>query len=216
MKLNKENVLIVDDNYDMLELLQRNLKALNYHTYKASSVVEAISVLEESAIDLLITDLQMPGMNGLDGMRLLRQNFLHTRVVVVSASVAPDAVREARARGADGFLPKCASSTDIWDAITLALAGLALLVLLGCTAWARLSRPCASAPPSCGPTKNAACDQVDCVRYLMAPDTRLLPLTSNTSPGRKHCASACRSVGIPIWAWGRGRDRWRASSVPSE
>ena len=38
-----------------------------------------------------------------------------------------------------------------------------------------------------------------------APDTRLLPLTSNTSPGRKHCANACRSVGIPICAAGRGR-----------
>ncbi len=46
MKLKKENILIVDDNYDMLEVLHRNLKALNFHTYKASSVVEAIDILK--------------------------------------------------------------------------------------------------------------------------------------------------------------------------
>ena len=45
MKLRKENVLIVDDNYDMLELLRRNLNLLNFHAYKASSVSEAITVL---------------------------------------------------------------------------------------------------------------------------------------------------------------------------
>ena len=66
MKLKKENVLIVDDNFDMLELLRRHLHALDYHAYKASSVTEAISVLEETTIDLLITDLQMPGMNGIE------------------------------------------------------------------------------------------------------------------------------------------------------
>jgi two-component system response regulator HydG len=64
--MKKENILIVDDNYDMLELLSRNLKAMNYHTYKASSVNEAFNVLKYSKIDLLITDLQMPGKNGLE------------------------------------------------------------------------------------------------------------------------------------------------------
>lgn len=53
MKLKKENILIVDDNYDMLELLQRHLKSFNFHTYKASSVVEAIEVLKTTSIDLL-------------------------------------------------------------------------------------------------------------------------------------------------------------------
>jgi DNA-binding NarL/FixJ family response regulator len=43
--------------------------------------------------------------------------------VLVSASVAPDAVHEARMRGADGFLPKSASGEDILEAITCALSG---------------------------------------------------------------------------------------------
>ena len=48
MPLKKENILIVDDNYDMIEVLQRNLTAQNFHTYKATSVVEAMNILKFS------------------------------------------------------------------------------------------------------------------------------------------------------------------------
>ena len=48
MRLRKENILVVDDDFDMLELLQRNLSLLHYHTYKASSVTEAIEILKVS------------------------------------------------------------------------------------------------------------------------------------------------------------------------
>ncbi|WP_308131730.1 response regulator, partial [uncultured Flavobacterium sp.] len=72
--LKKENILIVDDNYDMLELLQRNLKAQNFHTYKASSVMEAIDILKVVAIDLLITDLQMPGLNGIELIKFAEEH----------------------------------------------------------------------------------------------------------------------------------------------
>jgi len=75
MKLKKENILIVDDNYDMLELLHRNLKAQNFHTYKASSVMEAIEILKFSTIDLLITDLQMPGINGIELIKYVQEHF---------------------------------------------------------------------------------------------------------------------------------------------
>ena len=97
MNLNKENVLIVDDNYDMLELLQRNLKALNYHTYKASSVVEAINVLEESTIDLLVTDLQMPGMNGIELLKYAEEHYPTLPKLVItgfpSVTSALDAIK---------------------------------------------------------------------------------------------------------------------------
>lgn len=63
MTFKKENILIVDDNNDMLDLIQRQLKSLNYRTYKASSVNEAIEVLKNSDIDLLISDLNMPNVN---------------------------------------------------------------------------------------------------------------------------------------------------------
>lgn len=58
MKPYKESILIVDDSYDLLEVLQRQLQANGYHTYQASNVVDAIDVLKGSHVDLLITDMQ--------------------------------------------------------------------------------------------------------------------------------------------------------------
>ncbi|MNK98398.1 Response regulator SaeR [compost metagenome] len=63
MTFKKENILVVDDNNDMLDLIQRQLKSFNYRTYKASSVNEAIDVLKNSDIDLLLSDLNMPNIN---------------------------------------------------------------------------------------------------------------------------------------------------------
>ena len=89
---------------------------------EAGSVAEACA-LQLSEADLILLDIQLPTMSGLDGLHLLRRACPQARIVLVSASVAPDAVHEARVRGADGFLPKSASADDILQAISLALAG---------------------------------------------------------------------------------------------
>lgn len=89
---------------------------------EAGSVAQACA-LELSEADLILLDIQLPAMSGLDGLHLLRRACPQARIVLVSASVAPDAVHEARVRGADGFLPKSASAYDILQAISLALAG---------------------------------------------------------------------------------------------
>lgn len=68
--------------------------------FEAGTVAEACALRPET-VDLVLLDIQMPGMSGLDGLRLLRQAFPRARIVLVSASVAPDAVYEARTRGAD-------------------------------------------------------------------------------------------------------------------
>ena len=79
--------------------------------------------LQLSDARLILLDIQLPAMSGLEGLHLLRRACPQARIVLVSASMAPDAVHEARSRGADGFLPKSASADDILQAITLALAG---------------------------------------------------------------------------------------------
>lgn len=92
------------------------------HIAEAGSIAEACA-LRQADIDLVLLDIQMPGMSGLDGLNLLRKACPQARIVLVSASVAPDAIHEARARGADGFLPKSANAEDILHVITSALSG---------------------------------------------------------------------------------------------
>ena len=89
---------------------------------EAGSIAKACA-LQLSKANLILLDIQLPAMSGLEGMHLLRRACPLARIVLVSASMAPDAVHEARTRGADGFLPKSASGDDILQAITLALAG---------------------------------------------------------------------------------------------
>uniref|UniRef100_UPI00404A55F0 sigma-54-dependent transcriptional regulator n=1 Tax=Flavobacterium sp. TaxID=239 RepID=UPI00404A55F0 len=117
MSLKKENILIVDDNYDMLELLQRNLKELNFHTYKASSVVEAIDVLKTSVIDLLITDLQMPEINGIELIKYTDEHFPNIPKLVVTGFPSVDTAISAVKSGASDYLTKPFTFEELKKAI---------------------------------------------------------------------------------------------------
>lgn len=117
-------LLLVDDH----TLFRTGLRLIVQDHPLVGTIAEAGSIadacaLQATATDLVLLDIQLPGMNGLDGMRPLRQACPQARIVLVSASVAPDAVHEARARGADGFLFKSASAEDILHAISCVLEG---------------------------------------------------------------------------------------------
>lgn len=117
-------LLLVDDH----TLFRTGLRLIVQDHPSVGTIAEAGSIAQACALqlpeaDLILLDIQLPAMSGLDGLHLLRRACPQARIVLVSASVAPDAVHEARARGADGFLPKSASADDILQAITLALAG---------------------------------------------------------------------------------------------
>ncbi|MFC6096057.1 sigma-54-dependent transcriptional regulator [Flavobacterium qiangtangense] len=115
--LKKENILIVDDNYDMLELLQRNLKAQNFHTYKASSVLEAIDILKVASIDLLITDLQMPGLNGIELIKFAEEHFPEIPKLVITGFPSVDTAVNAVKSGALDYLVKPFTSEELKKAI---------------------------------------------------------------------------------------------------
>lgn len=117
MKLKKENILIVDDNYDMLEVLHRNLKALNFHTYKASSVVEAIDILKYSTIDLLITDLQMPGINGMELIKYVDEHFPSIPKLVITGFPSVDSALDAVKSGALDYLVKPFRNEELKKAV---------------------------------------------------------------------------------------------------
>src|SRR5690606_11330089 len=75
MRLIKENILIVDDDINILELLHRHLHSWNYHVYKAVSVHEAVSILKDAHINLLITDLKMPEDDGFELIKFVSEHY---------------------------------------------------------------------------------------------------------------------------------------------
>jgi len=121
MAIRKENLLIVDDDYDMLEVLDRHLEQENYHTYKAGSVWEAIDILKNSTIDLLITDLQMPGMNGMELVKYVDDHYPQIPTLVITGYPSIDNALTAIKSGALDYLPKPFTKTELLNSVKKSL-----------------------------------------------------------------------------------------------
>ncbi|PKD19556.1 Fis family transcriptional regulator [Salegentibacter salinarum] len=121
MSIRKENLLIVDDDYDMLEVLDRHLKQENYHNYKAGSVMEAIDILKHSSIDLLITDLQMPGMNGMELVKYVDDHYPEIPKLVITGYPSIDNALTAIKSGALDYLPKPFTKSELLTSVKKSL-----------------------------------------------------------------------------------------------
>ena len=117
MGLKKENLLIVDDNFDMLELLYRNLRAMDYHAYKASTVSEALNVLKYTAIDLIITDLKMPGSSGLELLEYANKNCPGIPSLIITGYPSIDSAMKASRLGAMEYLTKPFTAEELKKAV---------------------------------------------------------------------------------------------------
>ncbi len=110
-------VLIVDDvptNRDMLDEL---FSRVGFSTRTAMSAEEAAVVHEEWRPDLVLMDLRMPGMGGLEGIRQLRQGGSKAAIFSVTASGLASSEDEARAAGVDGFVRKPYQEGELLAAI---------------------------------------------------------------------------------------------------
>lgn len=119
-------LLIADDHKLVLEALAAYLKKLapDVEITQAPSFGSAFDILgEEGAFDLVILDLHMPGMNGLEGLQRLKAKFPNLPTVVISGQATNEQAREALNKGASGFLPKDVSGEAMLKALELVLAG---------------------------------------------------------------------------------------------
>ena len=117
MALEKENILIVDDDLNILELLQRQLHLLNYHVYKAVSVKEAVYILKDTSIQLLITDLKMPEIDGMELLKFTTEHFPHLPKLVISGYPSIQDSLLAIKSGAVVFLNKPFTKEELKEAI---------------------------------------------------------------------------------------------------
>lgn len=113
-----ESILVVDDAPDTLELLQRNLKSQGYHVLIASNVSEAISVLETTQIDVVITDLKLPGVNGIDLIRHVKENYGDTEVMMITGYASIEGAVEAVKIGAEEYLAKPFTDEELYSAVS--------------------------------------------------------------------------------------------------
>lgn len=101
-------VLVVDDVADARDMLARLLRLEGYKSLTAADGEEALEAVEKDGPDLVLLDLTMPGMDGLDVLRRLRDDDRHRDlpVVMFTAVRDPGLVAEARRLGAADYVVK--------------------------------------------------------------------------------------------------------------
>jgi len=102
------NILVVDDNALNVEAITRRLERDGFHTYKAESGLQALQILENFSVDLVLLDVMMPEMDGYEVLGKLKQTekWQHIPVIMVSALDEEDSVVRCIENGADDYLTK--------------------------------------------------------------------------------------------------------------
>ena len=117
----KERILVVDDAADTVEVIKRNLVSHGYQVFTALNVAEGIRVLDAAPIDLVITDLKMPGGSGLELIRHVSENFKNTEVMMITGYASIEGAVKAVKTGAEEFLPKPFTDNELFAAVRRSL-----------------------------------------------------------------------------------------------
>ena len=118
-----ERILVVDDAPDALELVRRVLVGSDYEVFTAPGAVEAIRFLADTPVDLVITDLKMPKVSGLDLVQHIRQNVQDTDVMMITGYPTIENAVTAVKSGAQDYLCKPFTEEELLTAVRRVLAG---------------------------------------------------------------------------------------------
>ena len=99
-------ILVVDDNPAMAETLADILEMKGFIVQAAASGAEALEILRKQPIDILLTDVKMPGMNGLELYRETRKAYPKLVTIFMTAYTADEFIRQGMAEGVKTILDK--------------------------------------------------------------------------------------------------------------
>jgi DNA-binding NtrC family response regulator len=99
-------VLIVEDEEKTRQLMIDTLSALGYNTFGAKDGEEALTLLDQQKMDLVITDIKMPRMNGLSLLESIKTKDANLPVLLITGYNFNYTMEQALQKGADGFLAK--------------------------------------------------------------------------------------------------------------
>lgn len=118
------HILAVDDSENALQVLERNLTQAGYAVLTAHSVDEAVPILKRLPIDLVITDLKMPKVGGLDLIRHVREHFPDTAAIMITGYGSIESAVAAVKEGAEEYLTKPFTDEELISAVRRTLGKL--------------------------------------------------------------------------------------------
>jgi DNA-binding NtrC family response regulator len=122
-----EKFLIVDDEPDMLKLLSMIIRDKTpYQTVTTNNPVEALELAKQGGYDLVISDLKMPGLDGIELLDAIKKNDEDVPVIIMTAYGTVESAEEAMQKGAFDFITKPFRKEQILFTIEKALKWLRL------------------------------------------------------------------------------------------
>lgn len=106
-------ILIIDDDKNTRYYLNAVLSSAGYESFTASSAQEALNLIKKTSFHLLIVDIMMPGMDGCEFTRLLRDCRYDLPVLMLSARQLPEDIRQGFLSGTDDYMTKPADSEEL-------------------------------------------------------------------------------------------------------
>jgi len=107
------NILVVDDEQVVLDSIRKLLKRENYNIFTVFSAAEALEVMRSEKIDIVLTDLMMPGIDGLELMALVKKDYPRVPVIMVTGYATINTALKATQLGAFDYIAKPFSKKEL-------------------------------------------------------------------------------------------------------
>ena len=104
--INSREILVVDDSHDLTRVIAEFLTMYGYHVHVAHDGVQALIRMEQQAIDVVVSDIHMPNMDGFTLMSEIKNRCPQTAVILITGFSISEAKRMAFEKGADAFVAK--------------------------------------------------------------------------------------------------------------
>ncbi|GAB5410514.1 MAG: response regulator transcription factor [Balneolaceae bacterium] len=111
----KKTILVVDDEKDLLDLIEYNLKKEGFNVLKAENGEEGIAVAKEGKPDLVLLDIMMPKMDGLEAVEIMRKDDDLKKIPIIFLTARSDEKTEVEGlnKGGDDYITKPISTTKL-------------------------------------------------------------------------------------------------------
>jgi two-component system response regulator (stage 0 sporulation protein F) len=113
----KEKILIVDDQFGIRILLNEVFQKEGYQTFQAANGIQALDIVEKHDPDLVLLDMKIPGMDGIEILKRMKRIVPDIRVIIMTAYGELDMIQEAKNLGAIMHFAKPFDIDDIRTAV---------------------------------------------------------------------------------------------------
>jgi len=107
------NVLLVDDEGEFLDTLVKRIQKRNVNATGVNSGEDALAFLEKNPVDVVVLDVRMPGMDGIETLRVLKRQYPLTEVIMLTGHASLEVAIEGMELGAFDYLMKPVEIDDL-------------------------------------------------------------------------------------------------------